>query len=215
MGPSLHRIREVIRNFIDREKNTDSHLLQLSKDLSENPPVRSIAVLKLDEKEIIQIFGLKISANKKHFTEIPPLHLPAGLGEQLSLVDETLNLSKSNEANIRWKLNLLLIVNTEHQWSQEGLMIHGKEVRLTGRPDYAIWYGEEDELAVNVILMEAKTTNLGFADIAQTLGYMSMVHRGGGGGGGERTGKKDCEVYGIACDDTWFAFMKINNTSKY
>lgn len=43
---------------------------------------------------------------------------------------------------------------------------------LTGRPDYGIWYGEEEELELNVVVMEAKKPHSGGAGVPQALAYM-------------------------------------------
>lgn len=59
----------------------------------------------------------------------------------------------------------------------EGLYTHGpvtlkgEKVMLSGRPDYGIWYGETEELALNVLLVEAKNRDLK-AGLFQALGYM-------------------------------------------
>lgn len=43
---------------------------------------------------------------------------------------------------------------------------------LTGRPDYGIWSGEEEDLELNVVIMEAKKPHNGGAGVPQALTYM-------------------------------------------
>ncbi|KAJ5765665.1 hypothetical protein N7520_005224 [Penicillium odoratum] len=96
-------------------------------------------------------------------------------------------------------------VHKESQWSKEGLMFHGKEVKLTGRPDYTVWYGDDDDLAVNIVMMEVKATDLALTGVPQALGHGSSERK--------KCSKADCQVYGLAGDDKTFSCLKINNQS--
>lgn len=42
---------------------------------------------------------------------------------------------------------------------------------LSARTDYGVWYGENEEVALNVIIVEAKKTD-SESGVAQALGYM-------------------------------------------
>ena len=42
---------------------------------------------------------------------------------------------------------------------------------LSARTDYGVWYGENEEVAFNVIIVEAKKTD-SESGVAQALGYM-------------------------------------------
>jgi hypothetical protein len=42
---------------------------------------------------------------------------------------------------------------------------------LSARLDYGLWYGDNEAVCLNVLVVEAKKTDLG-AGVAQALGYM-------------------------------------------
>ncbi|OOQ91392.1 hypothetical protein PEBR_00494 [Penicillium brasilianum] len=105
---------------------------------------------------------------------------------------------------------------------------HGEvEVKLSGRPDYALWYGQERDLDTNMVIVEAKTAkNLGHGE-AQLLAYMgrstTSYHT-------ERianyfprlfhTGRKEREhasttVYEVVTDRVKFSFYRIYERSKW
>lgn len=101
-----------------------------------------------------------------------------------------------------------------------------RKVELAGRPDYGIWYGHEEEFCLNALVVEAKNGDIR-AGTAQALGYMGewlttsplfikvlisctgCVHRER-----QKVNKKNCFVYGLATDGTFFVFLKISNKSK-
>jgi hypothetical protein len=96
----------------------------------------------------------------------------------------------------------------------------GKKWNLNGKSDYTVWYGDIDDVAVNVVIVEAKGEGKGTTGLPQTLGYMGKsletrekypclisfwdpgtVHRRR-----KLLGKTDCTVYGVCCDDVYFLF---------
>lgn len=50
--------------------------------------------------------------------------------------------------------------------------VDGKETRLTGRPDYTVWYGPHAEIATNMVAIEVKTQNDFGRGETQLLAYM-------------------------------------------
>ena len=53
----------------------------------------------------------------------------------------------------------------ERTWEYSPVKWKGKSWMLSGRPDYGIWYGEKEDIELNVIIMEAKRLTRGFAGI--------------------------------------------------
>ncbi|KAJ6006777.1 hypothetical protein N7451_004721 [Penicillium sp. IBT 35674x] len=150
------------------------------------------------------------------------------LVSRLRTINAILNKSAPNEANIRFKINDLLFyaclvatsqdiasvrsisLQTESPLFLPGVKHQGKKWNLNGKPDYAVWYGEVDDVAVNVVIVEAKAEGRAMTGLPQALGYMGIVHRRR-----KLLGKKDCTVYGICCDNAYFVFLKLDNHSRW
>lgn len=65
----------------------------------------------------------------------------------------------------------------ERIWAYSPVKWKGETWMLTGRPDYGIWSGkEEEDLELNVVIMEAKKPHNGGAGIPQALAYMGKYH---------------------------------------
>ncbi|KAI2687592.1 hypothetical protein CBS147332_113 [Penicillium roqueforti] len=129
---------------------------------------------------------------------------------------------------IRCKLNLLLVcahdlvlsslsksarpinIQMERIWVYSPVKWKGKTWVLSGRPDYGIWYGEEEDIDLNVVIMEAKKLASGTVGIPQALEYMGCVHKQR-----KELGKADTTVYGISTDTMTFTFMKLDNESRW
>jgi hypothetical protein len=60
----------------------------------------------------------------------------------------------------------------ERIWAYSPVKWKGKTWILSGRPDYGIWYGEEEDIDLNVVIMEAKRPNSGSEGVPQALAYM-------------------------------------------
>lgn len=52
--------------------------------------------------------------------------------------------------------------------------MEAKEIGPVRRPDYGIWYGEKEDIEVNVITMESKKHNSGSSGVLQALAYMGQ-----------------------------------------
>ncbi|KAJ5398769.1 hypothetical protein N7465_009258 [Penicillium sp. CMV-2018d] len=108
----------------------------------------------------------------------------------LRKVDGARSKSPLNEASIRWTLDLLLVyahdlasshqleagqdigIQTERYWVFEPVKYDKEEFALVGKPDYAVWYGNVDDTAVNIVVVEAKARNSANNGIPQCLAYM-------------------------------------------
>jgi hypothetical protein len=98
--------------------------------------------------------------------------------------------SETNEAVNRFTLNRLLVfaynhitqqskqrgqkinLQVEKQWSYGPVKYKGTKCILSGKPDYCVWYGQKEEVAVSVVVVEAKTEESASTGVAQTLAYM-------------------------------------------
>lgn len=113
----------------------------------------------------------------------------------MTRVDRNVHPSDMSEAKIRISLNMLLIYAVDlvrfgappaHPPSPQSLRLKPESTwsygpakgdptmkcNLLGRPDYGVWYGEVEETAVNVVVVEAKRVGHSSSGVAQCLAYM-------------------------------------------
>ncbi|OOQ81957.1 hypothetical protein PEBR_40913 [Penicillium brasilianum] len=146
----------------------------------------------------------------------------------LTSIDAANNGSQNSEAQIRSRLDQILglvlgfakmegqlITHNEVSWGRETHFRHNveldsKQVHLTGRPDYALWYGAQADLETNLVIVEAKRQDRLSTAESQLLAYMGLVHSGRL----ERE-KENTSVYGISSDSYTFNFYRISETSKW
>ncbi|CEJ57733.1 hypothetical protein PMG11_06417 [Penicillium brasilianum] len=135
------------------------------------------------------------------------------------------NESNENEALVRVRLNQFLgltlgfakelhIVKEQPEekalsWGYEAPLrsvarVGRKSKTLSGRPDYALWYGDEVALETNLVIVEAKTSLTIGAGEKQLLAYMGLVHSGR-----KELKKHDITVHGILTDSRAFHFYRI------
>ncbi|KAJ5926428.1 hypothetical protein N7516_008201 [Penicillium verrucosum] len=75
----------------------------------------------------------------------------------------------------------------------------GLKYDLVGRPDYSLWYGDEEDVAVSIVVVETKGGAGPSTGVSQTLGYMGYVHRRR-----KDLQKLDSTVYGVVSDGQWW-----------
>ncbi|KAJ5143156.1 uncharacterized protein N7515_001943 [Penicillium bovifimosum] len=92
------------------------------------------------------------------------------------------------EAKARWPMSERL--PPERSYSYGPVSLRGASVMLSAKPDYEVWYGKNEAVAMNVVIVEAKTTDLE-SGVAQTLGH------------------------GLATNGVAFHFLKISNASRW
>lgn len=102
-----------------------------------------------------------------------------------------------------------LNLNAEGLWRYGPVMHKDTKHDLVGRPDYSLWYGNEEDVAVSVVVVEMKGVESVTSGVSQTLGYMGCVHRRR-----KDLQKKDATVYGVVSDGQCWWFLKINNDSE-
>ncbi|PYH97695.1 hypothetical protein BO71DRAFT_465864 [Aspergillus ellipticus CBS 707.79] len=79
---------------------------------------------------------------------------------------------------------------------------------LRGQCDYSLWYGAQEDLETNLVVVEAKALGGANEGAYQALIYMGMVHRDR-----KKAGKENCTMYGISSDSFDFYFIEISNDS--
>lgn len=115
----------------------------------------------------------------------------------------------------------------EHKWSFGPVHYKHKAVTLSGHPSYAMWNGDEDEAASNVILVRGRMRGEPEECIAEVLGYMGRCttagdvffflftdpvqgfiyhHR-------RNANKANHPLYGVATDSRTFHFIRLDNDS--
>jgi hypothetical protein len=149
------------------------------------------------------------------------------------------------EASMCWRLNSFLLfafniamdsrseeirpleIHREPRWSFGPVQYKDQAVKLSGYPSYALWYGEEDEAASNVIVTQSKRLKRSDKEIAEVLGYMgdyivlllvlyfSLANLVEGFVNHHRknANKAIFPVYGVATDSRTFHFVRLDNDS--
>ncbi|CAG7925820.1 unnamed protein product [Penicillium olsonii] len=214
----------VIRHIVEHKIDAQDLVRMMEDNNTELPP---LAVTSLDRYDIQRMLGLTPVVDDE-FNFVAPVPIPQDLKIWFEKSDRAHGNSFAKEVSIRSKLNLLLVsahdlvsssldesmsplaIQMERTWAYTPVKWKGKLWMLTGRPDYGIWYGEREEIELNVVVMEAKRTDYGSAGVAQALAYMGCVHRQR-----KELGKEDSTVYGISADEINFIFIKINNDSQW
>lgn len=63
-------------------------------------------------------------------------------------------------------------INARGRWRYGPVVHKGAKYDLIGRPDYSLWYGTKEDVAVSVVVVEAKAGVTATPGIPQVLGYM-------------------------------------------
>lgn len=59
----------------------------------------------------------------------------------------------------------------ETRFSRE-ITVQGNNRQLEGHPDYSLWYGHQQDMETNLVVVEAKTTDALDSGLKQLLAYM-------------------------------------------
>ncbi|KAJ5888324.1 hypothetical protein N7495_008365 [Penicillium taxi] len=165
--------------------------------VSQVPP---LAMSKLSTNEIIKAMGLSVNVTKsREFLDIPGVEIrPSRITSSKNRMDiqSAFGLSSKNEASVRSTLNHLLVLaekivsakkiknaqlinlRVEILWDYGPVTYDNQQFRLTGKPDYTIWYGVSEGAFTGIVRVEAKNILEAESEIGQCLGY---------GHGGEQT----------------------------
>ncbi|CAI7572193.1 unnamed protein product [Penicillium discolor] len=179
----------------------------------------TLAISSLSISDVQSMLKLSFSLDNAEFRNQPPVDPPPSYVEWMN--------SEDNEALTRITLKNLLVCSHHHVTSHSdnvsneihinaggrwwyGPVVHkGAKYDLIGRPDYSLWYGTKEDVAVSVVVVEAKAGVTATPGIPQVLGYMGCIHRRR-----KRLAKVNSMVYGVVSDGQYFAFLKINDDSQ-
>ncbi|KAJ5348899.1 uncharacterized protein N7506_002152 [Penicillium brevicompactum] len=185
---------------------------------------KTIPISDLDLREVQRSLGLKPASNDDEFKHVLPITPPRTMREHLKLIETVSSHTPTTEPSARWIINALvpralniaaadgppdqrINIQTDYSYTHGPVKLGRDKVLLSARPDYRIWYGDWEQLALNVVIVEAKRIDIG---LSQALGYMGCIHREW-----KEFSKSNCTVYGFACNGTIFWFLKISNESKW
>ena len=161
------------------------------------------------------------------------------------MTDGALRNEINAEASMRWRMNNFLLfafniamdslseerrlleIHREPRWLSGPVRYKDQAVKLSGYPSYALWYGDEDEAASNVIVAQSKRLRRldeGIAEVLEYMGeyivlllvlYCSLANLVGGFVYHHRknANKANCPVYGVATDSRTFHFVRLDNDS--
>ncbi|OQD96128.1 hypothetical protein PENSOL_c017G03142 [Penicillium solitum] len=98
-------------------------------------------------------------------------------GKHLLRIENAVGDTPNSEAHNRFTLNELTFYGYDHAHKSRSTKSNPSTCSPNGRPDYSIWYGDEEESSVNAIAIEAKSDSRFPPGIPQALGYTGAVHR--------------------------------------
>ncbi|KAJ5401085.1 hypothetical protein N7465_011574 [Penicillium sp. CMV-2018d] len=186
-----------------REKYCDSQM--------KTQKLPTLAVGNLDIRKVEEIFHLKATQEDDELAHIPSIPTPTELKSVLTKANAARSKSRLNEASTRWTFDLLLVyahdiatsrqpdagqnigIQTERHWVFEPVK-YEKKFALVGKPDYAVWHGNVDDIAVNIIVVEAKSQDSASKGVPECITYM---------------------VHGVTADAHFFYFLKIDEKSRW
>ncbi|KAJ5535389.1 hypothetical protein N7527_001643 [Penicillium freii] len=224
----LEQVLTMTQDFLDGRLTQDELREKYCGSRRKTQKLPTLAVGDLDTKQVEEILHLKATQEDDELAHVPSIPTPTELKSVLTKVDAARSKSSLNEASIRWTLDLLLVyahdiatfrqpnagqnigIQTERHWVFEPVEYDKKKFTLVGKPDYAVWYGNVNDTAVNIVIVEAKSQNSASKGVPQCLAYMGMVHRLR-----QREKKKNCTVYGVTADAQFFIFLKIDEKSRW
>ncbi|KAI1833965.1 hypothetical protein DTO006G1_7784 [Penicillium roqueforti] len=188
----------------------------------------SVRLSLLNASEVEYILCLEPAKTNQGLDSFPTIAPPELLIKNLAMTDDALKNEKNAEASMRWRMNhfLLFAFNTamdtyseekrlleihcEPRWSFGPVRYKDQAVKLSGYPSYALWYGNEDEAALNVIVAQNTRFKRHDKGIPEVLGYMGFVHHHR-----KNANKLNSPVYGVATDSKTFHFVRLDNNSTF
>ncbi|KAJ6152247.1 hypothetical protein N7497_006566 [Penicillium chrysogenum] len=222
----LDKLKLVVKDYLDR-KVDEIQLRKTAKEVDEaSQQYKTIPISSLSLEEAVKVLKLEHDDKESELKHISPVQLPPHLVETLALIKRASGSSTPTEASIRWVIDALLLhahsiasshvpyaqpinVQTERLYKHGPVRLNHRKVMLSARLDYGLWYGDNEAVCLNVLVVEAKKTDLE-GGVAQALGYMGCIHRQR-----KKLTKRDCTVYGMASNGVGFSFLKISHDSKW
>ncbi|KAJ5348372.1 uncharacterized protein N7506_001625 [Penicillium brevicompactum] len=207
---------------IPKEKK-DSLLTQareIAADILEYKVINRIHYGK-DVQKVLALIPDDNDQEMRFFRSITP---PKAMTDHMNLIDSALAQSPITEASIRSNIDAFILfvnkitaaqtpptwplsIQTERSYSFGPVRLRGKKAKLSTSIDYRVWYGDDEQLPVNLIVIGMEER---LDEIAQCLGYMGCVHRER-----KQVSKQDATVYGLATDSQVFHFLKISHDFKW
>ncbi|OQE95623.1 hypothetical protein PENNAL_c0002G09025 [Penicillium nalgiovense] len=184
----LDKLKLVVKDYLDR-KVDETQLRKTAEEVDEaSQQYKTISISSLSLKEVVKVLKLKLDDKDSEFKHVSPVQLPPILVGTLALIESASSRSPSTEASIRWVINALLLnahriasshvpyaqpinIQTERPYKHGPVCLKREKVILSARPDYGIWYGDNETVYLNVLVVEAKKTDHE-SGVAQALGYM-------------------------------------------
>lgn len=105
------------------------------------------------------------------------------------------------------------VLELQHETQIQRLVTYGGKTRLlSGYADYTVWYESQgrSNLAINLIIIEAKKFNLTDSCLGQLTAYMGVVHAYR-----KDEQKQNAVIYGAASDGLSFRFCRIDNEGNW
>ncbi|KAJ5854227.1 hypothetical protein N7534_006770 [Penicillium rubens] len=172
----------------------------------------SVRLSLLNASEVEHILCLEPAKTNQGLDSFPTIPPPELLLKNLAMIDGALKNEKSAEATMDSysEKEELLEIHREPKWSFGPVRYKDQAVKLSGYPSYALWYGDEDEAALKVIVAQSKRLKRYDKGIPEVLGYIGFVHHHR-----KNANKAIFPVYGVATDSKMFHFVRLDNDSTF
>lgn len=182
----------MVQDFLEGRMTQDELTEKYGDSRRKTPKLPTLAVGDLDTRQVQEILHLKGTQDDDELAHVPHIQTPTELKSVLAKVEAARSKSPLNEASIRWTLDLLLVyahdiatfgqpdagqqigIQTERHWVFEPVKYEKKKFALVGKPDYAVWYGNADDTAVNIVVVEAKSPNSAGKGVAYMGEYLMI-----------------------------------------
>ncbi|KAJ5520279.1 hypothetical protein N7463_000732 [Penicillium fimorum] len=158
-------------------KNSSAQFYQLMHEHDDDERIPSVRLSLLNPSEVEHILCLEPAKNNQGLNSFPTVPLPVLLIKNLAMTDGALTKKISAKASMRWRMNNFLLfafnITTDSRSEESRLLeIHHEPKWLSEYPCYALWYGDEDEVASSVVVAQSKRLRGSGEGIAEVLGYM-------------------------------------------
>ncbi|RAK81777.1 uncharacterized protein BO72DRAFT_492006 [Aspergillus fijiensis CBS 313.89] len=159
---------------------------------------------------------------------LPPLDtpIPDALLREISMIAIDTERAGDNEARSRAMLNAIFMgalryrrplapigarrMRLGFETPLSTIFKEAPRVVISGQSDYSIFYDEHDDVAKQVIIIEAKKLGSGQAGLPQLLGYLGSVQFSR-----RSDGRAKAPLFGVLTDSEEFVFIVLHENMKY
>ncbi|OQE44596.1 hypothetical protein PENCOP_c002G02772 [Penicillium coprophilum] len=159
----FEEIRQIAQDFCDGNITQYEFKAKYGESKASKKKLPSLAAHDLTAQQVGQILQIKPASGDDELANVQSCPIPTELRSVFEKVNGARSNSPMNEANIP--------IQTERHWVLP-IRFEKQDMNLVGKPDYAVWYGNANDTAVNVVVVEAKGMGNAGQGMIQCLAYM-------------------------------------------